>query len=357
MTSTGSADRDPALERHLARVATRILSGRSAVQSMAPVAPGVWRLQLDDGGMVIAKHHPFAWAAAGTPRDPVAVEEKVLGLLHRAGCPVPAFLGADPEAQVVFLEDLGRETLDDWLQENPRADRAPYARAALTGAIIIEKVLVTHTDELEEQVAIGAGRVDLEAAWQSAVTQARGGLALLLESAPKRRQTAEDLLAAVGDDLIERAPTLGSVDYNARNVVLDRDRGALGFIEFSAIGWDWPERRLVQYTTGLGAHRPAGRLAPLLDRASAAGFGEADADLRALDGHRAVFLLNAAGMLAQALTGQGDRSALLAAWTDPNRRIRELLTELARPWAPDSWSGELGRCFQGVCAPRCEETR
>lgn len=357
MTSAGAADRDPALERHLVRVAARILSSRSAVRSMTPVAPGVWRLRLDDGGTVIAKHHPFAWAAAGTPRDPGAVEAKVLGLLHRAGCPVPAFLGSDSEAQVVFLEDLGSETLDDWLQENPCVDRAPYARAALTGAIIIEKVLVTHTDEFEEQVAIGAGRVDLEAAWQSAVARARVGLAFLLESAPKRRQAAEDLLAAVGDDLIERAPTLGSVDYNARNVILDRDRGALGFIEFSAIGWDWPERRLVQYTTSLGAHRQDGRFAPLLDRASAAGFGEADVDLRALDGHRVIFLLNAAGLLAQALTGQADRAVLLAAWTDPNRRIRELLTELARPWTSDSRSGELGRYFQGVCVPRCEETR
>jgi hypothetical protein len=357
VTSAGSADRHLALEQHLVQVATRILTDRSAVRSVTPVAPEVWRLQLDDGGAVIAKHHPFAWAAAGTPRDPLVVEETVLGLLHRAGCPVPAFLGSDPETQVVFLEDLGKETLDDWLQENPCADRAPYARAAVTGVRIIEEALAPHATELEEQVAIGAGRFDLEVAWRSAVPRARVGLAFLLEHAPERRQAAEDLLAAVGDDLIERAPTLGSVDYNARNVILDHDRGALGFIEFSAIGWDWPERRLVQYTTSLGAHRPAGCFAPLLDRASAAGFGEADADLRALDGHRTVFLLNAAGLLAQALAGQADRSTLLAAWTDPNRRIRELLAELVQPWAPDSWSGELGRCFQGVLAPRCEEMR
>lgn len=341
----------------MARVAPRILSGRSPVRSMAPVASEVWRLQLDDGGTAIAKRHPFGWTEQGTLRDRLVVEAKVLGLLHRAGCPVPAFLGADPEAQVVFLEDCGSETLDDWLQENPRVDRAAYARAAVTGAHAIERVLASHATELEEHVAIGAGRAELAIAWQAAGEQARAGLAFLLGQRPERLRGAEGLLAAIVDNLARRAPTLGSVDYNARNVVLDQDRDAFSFIEFSVIGWDWPERRLVQYTTGLGAHRPTGHIVPLLDRVSAAGFGEVDADLRALDGHRVVFLLNAAGLLARALAKRADRPLLLTAWTDPDRRARELLTELALPWVPDSPAGELGRCFQGVSAPRCEEAR
>jgi hypothetical protein len=70
-----------------------------------------------------------------------------------------------------------------------------------------------------------------------------------------------------------------------------------------------------------------------------------------------VFLLNAAGLLAQALKEQADRSSLLKAWTDPERRVHELLTELARPWAPDSPAGELGGCFHAVCAYRREERR
>ena len=47
-------------------------------------------------------------------------------------------------------------------------------------------------------------------------------------------------------------PDVGSLDYNARNVVLDEARGRVTLVDFAATGVDWPERRLVQYATATG---------------------------------------------------------------------------------------------------------
>ena len=35
-------------------------------------------------------------------------------------------------------------------------------------------------------------------------------------------------------------------------------------LELAKIGYDWPERRMVQYTTSLGAHNPRGRIIGIL---------------------------------------------------------------------------------------------
>ena len=55
-------------------------------------------------------------------------------------------------------------------------------------------------------------------------------------------------------------PDVGSLDYNARNVVLDEARGRVTLLDFAATGVDWPERRLVQYATATGGGRLAVRL-------------------------------------------------------------------------------------------------
>ena len=47
-------------------------------------------------------------------------------------------------------------------------------------------------------------------------------------------------------------PDVGSLDYNARNVVLDEAGGRVTLVDFAATGVDWPERRLVQYATATG---------------------------------------------------------------------------------------------------------
>ena len=77
------------------------------------LAAGVWRVDLDGGGRVVAKRQPFAGLTRGRADDLLAVEQRVLTLLKELKCPVPQVVGADPAAGLIFFEHLGEETLDD----------------------------------------------------------------------------------------------------------------------------------------------------------------------------------------------------------------------------------------------------
>ena len=85
-----------------AATAAYLRAGHPPVRAITPLAEGVWRVEDADGRKVVVKHQLFGWLTQGTAYDLLEVERDVLGLLHRAGCPVPAVLGIDQEAHCIF---------------------------------------------------------------------------------------------------------------------------------------------------------------------------------------------------------------------------------------------------------------
>ena len=310
------------------------------------LSAGVWRVDLNGGRRVVAKRQPFAGLTRGRADDLLAVEQRVLTLLKERNCPVPQVVGADPAAGLIFFEHLGDETLDDAVR-SAGPDRLQRLRERLvSGFLRLEQAFADCRRELEQHVSPAASRDRLPAALDQARDGARDGLQGLLRRCG--RASGADLLELEErlDELCSRLAgeeaSFGSTDYNARNVVVEPGSDAVSFIEFAKIGWDWPERRLVQYATGLGAGAEGG-FAGLLDRTAAGQYASSAPGDRArrgfaLDGHHLLFHLNAAARLCGALDRPGlePNRALLKAWRQPDLRLRQLCDAISFPLGDDS---------------------
>ncbi|MEE2753248.1 MAG: hypothetical protein VX910_04640 [Candidatus Latescibacterota bacterium] len=233
------------------------------------VAPGglhanIRRVRLLSGKTVIAKRHTFAFSTAKQHYDLLTVEQAVTGILRTAGCSVPDVLAVDHNTGIVILEDVGVTTLDDSVQTFPPTERFKLARSAIDAFLRIQHTFVNQKSLKRDLVAPGGDRKSVKDAFE--------GLTELLGPEQLRplvsgSATDSDLgnVATLVHRLSEKTLILGPTDYNARNIVL-ADNAKAWFLEWSKIGFDWPERRAVQYLTSLGAGRPGSRPRSLIDR-------------------------------------------------------------------------------------------
>jgi hypothetical protein len=321
---------DPAqAEQYLRERLPQVVPG-AAVAGVEPLAAEVWQVALEDGRLLVAKHQPWGLLTQGQPWDLLETETEVLGLLAEAGCPVPRVLGSDPQAQFIFFEHCGGLTLED-------APRPAHLPQVAEGLRHIEETLAQHQERLLPRVMPQARPAGLLERWAQATARARWGLEWLAGQGgvPGALAPAGEALARCCAFLAARPPSLGTTDYNPRNIVVDARGGQVRFIEFAKLGWDWTERRLVQYTNtlkpGFGtlldqdqAHRCAGRL----------GSG----GVRALEYHQLVFWLNAAAMLGRALDAPGENEAQARAWAPLPPRLGQLTACLRLPQSADPWA-------------------
>ena len=328
------------------------------VVDITELSAGVWAVTLEGGSRVVAKHQPFGAFAQGRPDDLLVVEPKVLGILVSRSCPVARPLGVDLETRFIFFEHTGDQTLDDIAQEGGGTG-ADLSRDLISGFCRIERALSERRGDLLPHVSPVASRERLLDTAARSDPQAREGLARLLLHCQAPRAAERTLRAeldVICARLSAREPSLASTDYNARNVVVDSATGRVSFIEFAKIGWDWPERRLVQYATSLGAGRPDGGFVGLLDRQSTRQYGtgaEGDDLAFALDGHHILFHLHAAAMVHRALQqpARPRHRALLDAWQRPWQRLRQLAVALAAPLTDDTRTRSFRLLFSEAVNP------
>ena len=193
----------------------------------------------------------------GKPYDLLAVEQRGTDHLLAHGVAVPRIITADPDAGLVVCEWCGDQTLDDICQT---ADPNPFARSVIHTLCALEKAFHHHPPNFASRIAPGCGADAVREHWRR-IAQSLGETlpALATPDAP-------DLLptwTALVEELARATPALGPTDYNARNIACPNSATAT-VLELAKIGCDWPERRLVQYTTSLGAHHPNGRVVGLL---------------------------------------------------------------------------------------------
>ena len=317
--SLSDADWEAALRRHLAETLPEVIPGRPALSSLAPLADDVWLAGLSDGGRVVVKHQFYGLLTRDLPHDLLQTEFDVLRALRAAGCPVPVAFGADPEAQVIYLEYGGPRTLAQALTGElmPADDeRRAWAQRLLSGLVHIESVLAAEP-EWEGRAVPGGSRGELAQAWQAATDGAAEGLELTQRLLGTRDGKGAEEVAAnlreLADALGQRPPSLGPTDYQPGNVVLDSLGPRLTFLELGKLGWDWTERRAIQYATPVTAPDRPG----LVDAQMAGEYGshwggaEATARRDALDGHDLIFHLLWARRVCQS-GGEADGLATLA---------------------------------------------
>jgi len=270
------------------------------VISILPIsAPGghhanVRRVVLSTGTHIIAKRHLFAFAAKGQPHDYLTVEEDISSRLKNAGCLVPSVLAIDRDHDTVLFEDAGNVTLDDAAQTRPPLERSQLATDTLDAFVHIQDVLDSQQVELSALTTPGCDGQSVSESF----------LGLTEHFSDDRLQPlfnhntgkSADSLRQLVSQLAEAPTMLGPTDYNARNIVID-EVGSVRFLEWSKLGYDWPERRIVQYLTSLGAGRSGSRPRSLIDRwiveryAASAALSNPASAAASLDAHHLIFHL------------------------------------------------------------------
>jgi hypothetical protein len=306
----------------------------------------VWKITTRDNHCFAIKHHLFAALTRGKPYDVMAVEKRVTDLLLGEGMPVPKIVVTCEEHGLTVYEWCGDRTLDDCFQKNTSDATSIKVIEAL---VALESGFQKQIPHLCSHIAPGGTLQDTRASFAEVTTTLTDLLPDLIHSLTN--QTPTDLLHAWQDILhtIDQSPLcLGPTDYNARNIVFS-DAGQPHILELSKIGYDWPERRLIQYTTSLGAHLVSGRIIGLLTPDDARTYAQSSAGHRVqsadeiilcLDRHHLIFHLLAA---LQCLKAKHDDTH---PWKNTDTRLEDALRSLSVPLSNCGSTGFIRRLFQ-----------
>ncbi|MDP6778905.1 MAG: hypothetical protein QGI83_19280 [Candidatus Latescibacteria bacterium] len=359
---------DPAIQATIQECLPAHLPGSPTVVAVDPVRrpesnhPGVWVARTDDGTRVVVKHQIFAPLTRGEPHDLLRAEERVCRMLSDTGCPVARVYGVDPTHSLVFSEWCGKLTLDDVCQESDEASVRAWGKQVVEGFCGTQGVLRDRTPDLADVSFPECDRQGLLEIWSQTVLgigSQVGELVSWLNPGTSSRTTArvEMLWNELVEALADAPSLLGPTDYNARNIVINTSTQEARFIEFAKLGWDWPERRLVQYTASMGSGRGDGGFRSALDQNQAAAYGsladwsggDPETAARRLDAHHVVFHVLAGLRLQRALLHPAEENnrQVLAAWRNPQRRARELSALLGQPLSSDSLVTELRTLLGG----------
>jgi hypothetical protein len=316
----------------------------------------VWRLAVAEKDYILKQHliiHPIGKSAF----SPFQIETAVLPILHRAGCRVPQIVWKSEDDSTLLLEACGEKTLDDFTQETPADALKPITRNAVQEFCRLELAFAECAEDIQPYIyPLG---YPLHQTLDAILDRGRSTMNYLawLSGEPMRpdEQTiVDEIWEDMSNCLHGAAARLGSLDYNARNVVIDGDRPT--FIDFASVGWDWGERRLVQSFNSLGAHRSGGKFVSALNREVVGEYAsqtakaqertdEAEIAVR-VDYHNLLFYLSIIYRLLQA-TAQPEREGsipLLKAWGDAQPRLRQAIDLLAgSPLSDNPYAAQLRR--------------
>jgi len=309
----------------------------------------IWKVHAADGKRYAVKQ--FVVPLPVQHYSQLAVELNILKLLKRQGCPVPDVIATDETNQVIMLEWCGDMTLDDICQSGTDEYKKTYIRLAIEGFCQIEKTFSENIELVKPYVYPMDYQSHLHRTGKKLLESARRCISDLawIRNEPlteSEGRIVNESWNEISHCILSRQPSLGTLDYNAKNIVIDPNR--VSFIDFSKIGWDWSERRLMQYLTGLGAHKEGGNFVTLLNAkftklyAETKSMTDGNLDWKKLvalvDYHHILFYLTAITKLLSILKNPENRqnALLLQAWGTIELRLERALWALAN----ESLSGD-----------------
>ena len=287
----------------------------------------------------LLKQHDITVPVVKAGYTPFQIESTVLSTLHRNGCRVPEIIWKSENFHALLLEWCGESTLDAIAQSRSASNLKPILHTILMELCRVETVFAENVNLFTPYIF----RFDLDVTLQHLLEQARKTLNYLshLDRDPvTSSQTAQLDIAwnAISNRLRTASPTLDSLDYQSRNIVVSDETAFL--IDFSSVGWDWQERRLVQYFNSIGANQEDGNFVSLLDRDFVNTYAEwvtahretcSPAEIAArVDGHHLLFYLSVIHQLLRVVAQPEAAGSimLLKAWGNPQARFQSALTQL-----------------------------
>ena len=302
----------------------------------------VCRLKLGTENYLL-KQHDITTPVVDAGYTPLQIEAAVLSLLHENGCQVPQLIWKSDDQHALLIEWCGELTLDALAQSKAKSTQhlTPLLNTILRELCKIETCFTTHAAQFAPYIF----RFDAHTTLRDSLEQGKKVVGYLshLSSSPMSSAQTEALANAwrTFANRLQNAPTtLGSLDNNARNIVI-RDASAF-FIDFASIGWNWQEMRLVQLLNSIGAFLPSGdaNFVSLLDRKLVNTYAEwvsthretcPPAEVAArVDGHHLLFYLSVIHQLLRATVQPEatENRMLLNAWGDAQTRFHSALTHI-----------------------------
>ena len=314
-----------------------------AIQHGTRLRENVCRLIIGKESYLLKRHDVTA-PAVEAGHTPLQTEATVLATLHRNGCRVPKVVWTSEPLQALLLEWCGEHTLDTLAQRHQGARPPAIVGRVLKELCQMETSFVENAEFLKPYVFGFDSRATLE----RLLEQGKRTLGYLLTPISTQVQNAWDALSV---RLLDAPTTLGTLDYNARNVVVAG--GKPTFIDFGSIGWDWQERRLVQLFNSIGAFTEGANFVSLLNRELVHHYATWVATHREtcspsaiatrVDAHQLLFYLSVVHRLLRVVARPetADSQMLLHAWGDARARFQRALTLIATADLSDD--GDIGR--------------
>ena len=305
----------------------------------------LWRV-IVDGQSYLLKQHFITRPIGDSVFSPFEVESSVLSTLRDAGCSVPNVVWHSAPDFCLLLEWCGESTLDDVAQSTPLESLKETVTGALGEFCHIEKSFADRCAEFAPYVYALDYPTYLRQSMKDMLTQGRITMNYLARSCGESLSSDfDEFWSNYSKTLQENSATLGVLDYNARNIVINA--GESTFVDFGSVGWDWSERRIVQFFNSLGANREGGNFVNLLNRevidayanrAVAHRPGTTVGNIIAqLDYHNILFYLSVVHRLLDAVVQptREKNSALLKAWGDVRARMDRALEILVNSGLSD----------------------
>ena len=285
----------------------------------------------------LLKQHEITAPVTKSGFTPFQIEQFTLSTLYKGGCLVPRIIWESEQHHALLLEWRGEQTLDSLAQLESVSNLMPDLYTVLSIFCHIEEVFRKNETQFRPYVF----RCELMQTLRHLLKQGRKTVGYLQHlskiplTAPQVAQldTAWDSLS---NRLLEAQPTLGGLDYQARNIVFDRELPY--FIDFASVGWDWQERRLVQFFNSIGASQEEANFVSLLNRELVDVYAEwvvqhrekcSTADVAArVDAHQLLFYLSILHRILHAVARPetSESQILLEAWGDARLRFQRAIS-------------------------------
>ena len=330
----------PELSRIIPKISDRFGKSPDCLR-VAPIKHGyvernsLWRV-IVNGQSYLLKQHFITHPIGDSAFTPFEVELAVLSTLRDAGCSVPAIVWRSAQDFCLLLDWRGESTLDDLAQTASLESLKETIISALSEFCQIEKGFADRQTDFAPYVYPLDYPTYLRQTMQKMLDQGRKTMGYLARlSGETVESELDELWSNFSQTLHRKSATLGTLDYNARNIVIDA--GDSTFVDFGSVGWDWSERRIVQFFNSLGSNREGGNFVNLLDREVIGAYanravtyrsGISEGDIFAqLDYHTILFYLSVVHRLLEA-TAQPTRERnreLLKGWGDAGVRLARAL--------------------------------
>lgn len=296
----------------------------------------VHRLRIRDSNYLLKSYEIFkpVTPSGFSPRE---IEQFTLTTLHNNGCHVPQVIWESAKFNTLLLEWCGNQTLDDLAQGVKTPNLSETLQNSLNSLCQIELVFEKYSDKFTPYIF----EYDYNSNLKRILEQEKKTIGYLTHLNKKEMSTStkshlEMLWTTLSNLLIDSKPTLGPLDYQARNIVINDDRSF--FIDFGSVGLDWQERRLVQYFNSVGANYEEGNFVSMLDKELVEYWvnwrvqDKTDTNLEEftsrVDGHHLLYYLSIIHRLLEAVARpeEQDNRILLESWGDAGIRFKRAMS-------------------------------